>query len=339
MENYKSDLLTKFKSLFDTSSPLFSTRLSLFVGLVLAAAGIILGSLESSLAVQVNGFIALIDVVNSVLLMIAVSHSVRTPDYVFNYGYGKYESLTLLISAILLLGVLGYTFIELIMIYIKGNYESGNYSYLTIYSAISYIIMYRMYKFQSYSAKKLRIPILNFDADIWRTDSYIELGVLANLALGSILNFIDLDSIAKQIDALTALVLTALALRIPLKGSKDALNQILDKTLPDDIQFDLIAVVAENVHEMCEFKSVHTRQSGKDYFVELDIILPYDYSMDEKFDLERKIQKQINSKFPTAISRVYATPCPKDCILHGVRKCPVHLYKNHNNNNNNIENK
>jgi cation diffusion facilitator family transporter len=330
MHNYKSNISTKIKNILDPSSPLLSTRLSLLVGLILAISGIILGSQESSLAVQINGFIALIDVVNSVLLMIAVNHSVRTPDYVFNYGYGKYESLTLLISAILLLAVLGYALWEVIIVYIKGDYESGNYSFLSFYSLFSFFLMYGMYKYQKSSAKRFRIPILKFDAEIWKTDSYIELGVLCNLLLGTILIFFGLDYIAKQIDSLTAFMLTALALRIPLKGSKDALNQLLDKTLPDDIQFDIIAVVAENVHEMCEFKSVHTRQSGKDYFVELDIMLPYDYSMEEKLVMEKKIQGQIKSVYPTAISRVYATPCPRDCILHGVRKCPVHLHRNEN---------
>ncbi len=308
-----------------------STRLSLLVGIILASAGIVLGYLESSLAVQINGFIALIDVVNSILLMIAVNHSVRTPDYVFNYGYGKYESLTLLLSAILLLGVLGFAFWELIQTYANIESTSGNYSLLSFYSFLTFFVMYGMYKYQLSSSKRFRMPILKFDAEIWKMDSFIELGVLANLLLGVILIAVDYNQLAKQIDSLTAIGLTALALRVPLKGSKEALNQLLDKTLPDDIQFEIIAVVAENVNEMCEFKSVHTRQSGKDIFVELDIILPYDYTMDEKYAIEKKMQKQIQSVYPTAISRIYAVPCPKDCIMHGIRKCPVHLFKKDNN--------
>lgn len=310
-----------------------STRLSLLVGIVLASAGIVLGYLESSLAVQINGFIALIDVVNSILLMIAVNHSVRTPDYIFNYGYGKYESLTLLISAILLLGVLGYAFWELILTYANPDSTSGNYSLLSLYSFLTFFIMYGMYKYQLSSSKRFRMPILKFDAEIWKIDSYMELGVLANLLLGVLLINIDYNSLAKQLDTITAIGLTVLALRVPLKGSKDALNQLLDRTLPDDIQFDLIAVVAENVNQMCEFRTVHTRQSGKDIFVELDIILPYDYTMEQKYDMEKKVQKQIKEIYPTSISRIYAIPCPKDCILKGERKCPVHLFKNSENNN------
>lgn len=331
MKTYKSDIKTKIKSLFDPSSPLLSTRLSLLVGLILASAGVALGYLESSLAVQVNGLIAFIDVINSFLLMIAVNHTVRTPDYVFNYGYGKYESLTLLLSALLLMGVLGYAFWELIVMYSSDESTSGNYSLLSLYSLISFLVMYGMYKYQLASSKRFRIPILKFDAEIWKTDSFIELGVLVNLILGVILIAVDYNHLAKQIDTLTAILLTGIALRIPLKGSKDALNQLLDKTLPDDIQFDIIAVVAENVNEMCEFKTVHTRQSGKDYFVELDIILPYDYTMEEKYEMEKKIQKEIKKVYPTSISRIYAVPCPKDCILKGERKCPVHLFKKNTN--------
>lgn len=325
------NLSANIKNFFDTSSPFLSTRLSLLVGIVLAGAGIVLGYIESSLAVQINGLIALIDVVNSILLMIAVNHSVRTPDYVFNYGYGKYESLTLLLSAILLLGVLGYALWELIVTYSNAESTSGNYSLLSVYSFLTFFVMYGMYKYQLSSSKRFRMPILKFDAEIWKMDSYIELGVLGNLLLGVILINFEYNFVAKQIDTITALALTILALRVPLKGSRDALNQLLDKTLPDDIQFDIIAVVAENFNEMCEFKSVHTRQSGKDIFVELDIILPYDYSMEQKYEMEKKIQKQIKKRYPTSISRIYAVPCPQDCIMKGERKCPVHLFKNKNN--------
>ena len=76
---------------------------------------------------------------------------------------------------------------------------------------------------------------------------------------------------------------------------------------------------------MCEFKTVHTRQSGKDIFIELDIIMPYDYTLEEKFELEKDLKKEIMKKFPTSIPILYVVPCKRDCIYQGKRQCPVKI--------------
>jgi cation diffusion facilitator family transporter len=327
MDKINHNFYTRFRNWFEVNSPLFSTRISLLVGICLSVFGIILGSLEGSLTLQTNGIIALIDVVNSLLFINAVSRSVRAPDYVFNYGYGKYESISILLSAVLLIVVLVYAVYESIIQFGDTDYQGGNYLMLSGFSLATIGIMYFVYRMQIIYAKRFRMPILKFDAELWKADLQIEFGVFTNLMIGTILISMNNDYYAKQLDSIFAIVLTLLALRVPLKGSGQALNQLLDKTLPDDIQFELIAVVAENVNEMCEFRTVHTRQSGKDIFIELDIVLPFDYSMDQKLEMERKVQEQIKSIYPTSISRIYAVPCPKDCLRGGERKCPIHLAK------------
>jgi cation diffusion facilitator family transporter len=325
MDKINHNFYTILKSWFEINSPLFSTRISLLVGIVLSVFGIVLGSLEGSLALQTNGIIALIDVVNSLLFINAVSRSVRAPDYVFNYGYGKYESISILLSAVLLIVVLVYAVYESIQQFGDTEFEAGNYFLLSGYSLATIAIMYFVYRMQVTYSKRFRMPILKFDAELWKSDILIEGGVFTSLVIGAILINIEQDYAAKQVDSIFAIFLTVLALRVPLKGSADALNQLLDKTLPDDLQFELIAVVAENVNHMCEFKTVHTRQSGKDIFIEMDIVLPFDYTMDEKLEMEKRVQDQIREIYPTSISRIYAVPCPKDCIHGEQRKCPIHL--------------
>ncbi|MBL7975103.1 MAG: hypothetical protein JNJ85_09330 [Candidatus Kapabacteria bacterium] len=35
------------------------------------------------------------------------------------------------------------------------------------------------------------------------------------------------------------------------------------------------------------------------------------------------MKEAIQQKYPTAITRIYAVPCPRDCIRNGVSYCPV----------------
>jgi len=331
MITYKFNFSTKFKKWFDTSSPVFTTRLSMIVCIIFASGGIIIGITEESLAVKINGLISAIDILNSIIFITAVNHSIKSPDYVFNYGYGKYESLSLLAAAGLLLIVLGYAIYEAALNFGTPSSEGGNYYVLLTYSFITLIIMKAMYKLQLKAAKKFKIPILKYDADIWKIDTYLEFGVFVNLILGAILQYFHQIHILFIIDSITAILLLLFALKVPIKGSRDALDQLLDRTLPDEIQFNILGAIAENLTKMCEFKNVHTRQSGKDIFIEIDVVLPNDYTIEEKYILESDISEKLLEIFPTSVPRVYSTPCKGDCIINGVSYCPIkklHYSKN-----------
>jgi cation diffusion facilitator family transporter len=313
---------TKFLNYFNRSTPLFATRVSFVICVIIAVLGILFGISEGSLTVQTNGLIAAIDVLNSLLFITAINQSIRQPDYVFNYGYGKYESLAILSSAMLLVVILVYTLIEAITDF--GSPEPiRNHNLLILISGSSLISMIYMSKYLKKTAKRFNIPMLAYDSDLWKVDSYFEIGVLINLFIGKILTEIGYDYIGKIIDSGTAAFLIIVSLYVPLKHGKDALDQILDRTLPEHIQFDIIAVIAENFNRMCEFKSVHTRRSGKDIFIELDIIMPYDFSLEQIHKLEKDINSALVAKYPTSYVRLYFTPCAKDCLHYGKVTCPV----------------
>ncbi len=310
--------------IFRQSTPQSTAILSLVACVVLAASGIILGLSQDSLAVRTNGIIAAIDILNSIVLVAAINRSIRSPDYIFNYGYGKYESLALLLSATLLLITSGFTIRQSWVDYSHGV-VTHNYPALSVYSALSLVFVNFIARIQSRRAKRYDMPMLNYDADVWRTDTLMEAFVLAGLLCGWFFFHLHHTAIARICDALSALAVLALALRVPLQHGRDAINQLLDRTLPDEVQFDILAVVSENISSFCEFKAVHTRQSGKDMFVEIDVVMPFDYSFEQAYPVEKAMQEAIRTKHANAITRIYATPCPRDCIRDGKCYCPVKL--------------
>lgn len=330
MDRQKFNFYTKISSWFRTDSPVFTTRISLLLTIVISIFGISLGIVEDSLAVKTNGIISALDILNSYLFFNAVNMSVRNPDYIFNYGYGKYESISILGSSLLLLLVLGYTSIDAISNFGKTDVGESNYYILMIFSSISFLFMRLVYRIQKNSAQKFGMPILEYDANLWKSDSYIELFVLLNLVVGLILQSIGYRYIGLIVDSGVAIALTLFALVVPLQGSKKALNQLLDRTISDEVQMKFLSVITKNHKNICEFKEIHTRQSGKDIFVELDIILPFDETMEYKDSLEKKIAKEIIELNPNAVPRVYAIACDGKCLDKNIRNCPIHKYRSLN---------
>jgi len=288
-------------------------------------AGIPLGSIQNSLAVETNGYIAAIDVLNAILLIVAINRSIKSADFNFNYGYGKYESLAILASAMLLTIVSGYIVIKSFET-LGEESTVDNYWILGGFSFISLLMMIAMQRQQGIKAKVFNLPMLHYDADLWKSDIFTEVGVMINIIIGSTLHYYSFLTAAKYVDSFTAIGLLFVALRPCYKHGREAFNQLLDRTVSEDIQMELLTVIAENIDTFCEYKSIHTRQSGKDLFIEMDLVMPFDYTLEDNFKIETKMRESVVLKYPTSIFRVYATPCPRDCIKDNKCFCPVKLH-------------
>lgn len=319
-------LQAQFRQKISRSTPVFGAKLGLYLCIFLAVLGVVLGFVESSLAVQSNGLITLVDILSSTMFLGAVRQSLRDADFTHNNGYGKYESLAILASAILLSIVLIITILEAVIQF--GSFEAiNNYPTLITFSTFSFLAMSSMSRIQRFYARKFSMPILNYDADIWKIDSWIELGVTANLCLGFFLSHSGFSEFAFHIDSITAIILLLIALSVPIRHSKEALNQLLDRTITEDEQLKIISIVVEHITSLCEYKTLHTRRSGREIFVELDVVLPFDATLEDAYNVEQVITASVRKVFPNANFRLYAVPCKHECELSGIRRCPAHLSK------------
>lgn len=317
-----TDLRLRLRPLLRRNRPEYASTISLIACVVLAIGSIIIGAVEQSLLVQTNGYISLIDIGNSLLFLTAVQRSSRSADVTFNYGYGKYESLAILVSANLLV-VLGiFTIAEAFGLSTRFD-SSGNTALLIVWSTLGFVTMRGMSRLLKRYSDRFHMPMLRYDAELWRVDSFVELGVIAEVCLVGVLLWFELEDVALAVEVLASLALVAITLRVPLRHGRDALQQLLDRTLPDEMQYEILAVISENTARMCAFKSVHTRQSGKDIFIEIDLVMPYDYTLSQLYVLERGMIDKLHERFPTAIPRVYVTPCDGACNHAGGTNCPV----------------
>lgn len=316
----------KKDSIFNRNTPVFVARLSFLVSVFIALLTYILGWIEDSLFYKTNGLIALTDIVNSGILLTAVLHSTREPDSFFNYGYGKYESLGIFISSSLITIITIYTLYEAILSFGK-IVPIGNFGYLILFSIISSTLMFWMHKILMRYYHNFQLPILRYDAEVWKYDAFIEVGVIFTLLICVILDRIGFTAAARVADSIGALIFVAIAMRIPIKFGKKSIDQLLDRTLPEKFHYDILSVIAENFKNICEFKTLYARQSGKDIFIEIDVVLPYDFTLSEAYEIEQKIIGEIKSLYPNAIPRLYVVPCSKDCVYDDINHCPVKKWK------------
>ncbi|MGQ9820016.1 MAG: cation diffusion facilitator family transporter [Candidatus Kapaibacteriales bacterium] len=310
--------------------PIIAARISFLVSSLLALFIILLGYIENSIFYQTNGLVALTDIINSAILLYAVAYSERTPDIVYNYGYGKYESFGIFVTSTVITIVTIYTLFATFQS-LSNIQPIGNYSILSIFSFAWIITMFQMHKFLKKVYNNSKLEILRYDAELWKNDSIIEIGVLLNLILCFLLNHFGFVIEARIFDSIGAIVLVGIAMRIPIKYGKKSIDQLLDRTLPEQFHYDILAVIAENFKFLCEFQTIHTRQSGKDIFVEIDVVLPFDFTLEEAYFVQKQIEDKIKQKYPNSLPRVYYSPCKHDCIHQNTYHCPIKKWIKQNN--------
>lgn len=97
---------------------------------------------------------------------------------------------------------------------------------------------------------------------------------------------------------------------------------LLDREVSDDIQYDVISVLADFMKHMCEFRSLHFRRLDDGILVEFDIVLPPDSTIESKSKLEAAISRRINELYPDTITRIYAVPCNSYC-MNSLQNCKI----------------
>lgn len=314
-------LSRRLRRYFRRNTPLYASTMSLFACIILAVGSVLLGSYQHSLLVQTNGLISIIDIGNSLLFLAAVDRSTRSPDMAFNYGYGKYESLAILVSANLLVVLTVFTLIEAVSFFQRPPEDTGSVI-LVAWSGIALAIMINTTRRLERYAKKFHLPMLHYDAELWRVDSWVEIGVILGVIIHGALQAFGSFGAAAVIDGVFSIGLVLLSLKAPIQHGRTAFRQLLDRTLPEEMQYQILGIISSHLHQMCEFRGVHTRQSGRDIFIEIDLVMPFDHTLEQLYGLEKDILNELRKKFPTAIPRVYVTPCDRSCLAKP-GSCPL----------------
>ncbi len=317
----KATILTYLKKGFDRSSPLFGTRLLLIFALMISVLFFLTGLNQNLRIAQFFGIIFFIKLMEFALFHSALNHHIRQPESTFDNGFGKYESLSRLIKLI----VYSILLIPAVILIINPIYHDVkiNLVYLLVICFIGFLGLNRLAYLQNRTAVKFKLNLLSYNSGKIRRDSEIFF-ILPVLFLGIFIIKENINNeIAAQIDNFASMGLMLLYLYKPIIKAKSSFNNLLDKTVPESLQFDILATVAENFDKICEYKRVIISRTGSAAFVTIEVILPYDFTLEEKYNLEKELKRKLRETYKSIIFRIYALPCDKGCTDPEQYNCPI----------------
>ncbi len=255
------------------------------------------GIVGHSAAMTADAVHSLSDLLTDAVVLLFVRISGKPEDRDHEYGHGKYETLATTIIGLALAAVavgIGWKAVEsLLFCYGGGSLPAPGM--LALWAAVVSIVLKELvYRYTVYRGKTLNSPALQANAWHHRSDALSSLGTLAGIG-GAIL----LGNRWTLLDPLAGLVVSLFILRVAWKLLKGSFNELLEASLPDDVERQILEVVT-SFPDVSDPHHLRTRRIGSRYAIELHIrmdgTLPLAVSHARTCEIERALKVRFGER-------------------------------------------
>jgi len=227
---------------------------------------IVAAVLTGSVAIRADAIHSLLDLISAIIGFVAIKIAGRPPDEGHRYGHSKAEDLAGIIIGALILVVGGTIVYEGIMRLITpepvGMIPVG-IGVTVVALVINIVISWWVIRI----ARRTDSVALLAEGKHLYADIMSSVAVLLGLL---VLQFTDL----LWLDSAIAIVIGLYIMYESFEPLKTALNNIMDKRLPDAEENAIRGVLKEYEDRIVSLKNLRTRKAGSLRFVEMDIIMP-----------------------------------------------------------------
>lgn len=241
---------------------------------------------------------SLSDFITDVIVLLFVNISSKPKDEGHDYGHGKYETLATSIIGIVLLFVGVGLFWEgsgkVFGYYFEGQ-ELESPGNIALIAAIASIVL-KEFLFQvTYRVgKQLNSQAVIANAWHHRSDAFSSIGTALGIG-GAIL----LGAEWRVLDPIAATVVSLFIIKVSLQLIVPAINDLLEKSLPKNIEDEIQALILETP-EVKNPHNLRTRRIGNDFAIEVHIRVDGQTTVSHAHELTREIEERLRRKFGEA---------------------------------------
>ena len=253
------------------------------------------GIISNSAAMIADAVHSLSDFITDVVVIVFVKISSKPQDKSHDYGHGKFETLATLIIGIALL------FIGLMILYngVSATYrciwlgeELHRPGMIAFWAAIfSIILKEAVYQYTIFKGKNLNSQAVIANAWHHRSDAFSSIGTAVGIG-GAIF----LGDKWVVLDPIAAIVVSVFIINVSLKIIIKSINELLEKSLPDEIENEIIKV-AESFDMVKDVHDLRTRRIGNNIAIEMHLLMDGNLSLQCTHNTTELIESELRKKY------------------------------------------
>jgi len=229
------------------------------VNILLVAFKFVAGIVGNSAAMIADAVHSLSDLLTDAVIIVFVRISNKPKDKDHDYGHSKFETFATLIIGIVLLAVglgIAWSGATKIISVMQGEILESP-GMIAFYTAIVSIVSKEiLYRYTVICGRKLNSDATIANAWHHRSDAFSSIGTAAGIG-GAIL----LGEKWTVLDPLAALIVSFFILKVAIKLTKPSMDELLEGSLPDDVENEIIAIVT-SFDGVKDLHNLHTRKIG-----------------------------------------------------------------------------
>ena len=272
--------------------------------ILLTVVKLIAGIFAHSSAMVSDAVHSLSDVLSTVVVMIGVKMASKEADDDHPYGHERLECVAALILSIMLFATgigIGVVGIRNIVFGNSITIPGG----IALYAALLSIgVKEAMYWYTRGVAKQINSGALLADAWHHRSDALSSVGSFIGV-LGARMGYVYLDSIA-------SIIICVFVIKVAIDIFIDSVEKMVDKACDEDVINKIEDIVSKN-SGVIEIDHLRTRKFGGMAYVDIDISVDRNLSIEEAHNISHKVHKDIEKKLDfVKHCRVHVNPYLKD---------------------------
>jgi cation diffusion facilitator family transporter len=273
----------------------FSIGLTLIIGLLGAAVGLLTGSQ----AIIFDGMYSFVDVVLTTVSLAVSKLLVQEGSRRFQFGYSHLEPVVGTFGGAILVLACIYAIINAVKDLTSGGHEVS-YGLGAIWVAIQSVVGAAVALYMSRLSRLLKSALLSLDSRSWMISAALSLAVLVGFAIAASIRQTAFANWVPYVDSLVLLSTALAMLPVPLATVWRAMREVL-QVAPSELDQQVRAVMKQLVADrgFVDYSS-HVAKIGRTHFVEIHVLVAPQYTVDiaTADGIRRDIATRLNASWP-----------------------------------------
>jgi len=274
--------------------------LSIATGVVVFAMKMVAYLLTDSVGLLSDALESTVNIVAAVVALIALKAASRPGNHRHHFGLSKAEYFSALVEGLMILiaaGLIMFTAIERFLSPQPLEDVGVGLAISILASLLNGSVAWILMR----AGRKHRSIVLTADAKHLMTDVWTSVGVVVAVGLVYLTGLLRLDPI----------IAMAVALNIVLAGLKligSSAMGLLDASLPEDENAQIVEVLQRYQDDLVRFHAVQTRESGRQRFVSMHVLVPGSWTVAAGHDLLEAVEADIRAALPDTVVQTHLEP-------------------------------
>ncbi|MFC4891756.1 cation diffusion facilitator family transporter [Pseudofrancisella aestuarii] len=280
-------------------------KLNFIIAVIYAVFSIVIVYFAQSLTVLLDTGYSIVTVLIYAFSIYVIKKINQPANDRYPYGYYRLEPVFILFESgfvlLIAISVILISIINMITHAIKPNYGFALLSEIvgTVLCIVMFIFVYK-------KSKVTGSRILAADAELWKADSLLGIGVTLAIFIGFILEYLGYHKLAIYVDPIIAICMGIFIMKNPIKLIMESYSHLLDVAPVEELEIKIFHFAEEIAKKYSiAINQVKATQSGR--FIFVDIHLNPDQVLEGKklSQYKTELKKIYNKKFSCNEFKVY----------------------------------